>query len=78
MAKLDLVDVSSMDTTLRIELVYATENNFLGQAVYSGMTRAWLHPDAAGKLLAAHRLLKREHPQWRFMIYDAARPMSVQ
>ena len=42
MAKLDLVDVSSMDTTLRIELVYATENNFLGQAVYSGMTRAWL------------------------------------
>ena len=42
------------------------------------MTRAWLHPDAAGKLLAAHRLLKREHPQWRFMIYDAARPMSVQ
>lgn len=78
MLEQDLVDVSSLDTTLRVELVYATAENFLGQAVYSGITRAWLHPDAAGKLLAAHRLLKQERPGWRFVIYDAARPMSVQ
>lgn len=78
MAERKLVDVSSRDTTLRVELAYATAENFLGQAVYSGITRAWLHPDAANKLLAAHRLLKQEHPGWRFVIYDAARPMSVQ
>ena len=78
MAERDLVDVSAMDTTLRVDLVYATAENFLGKAVYSGITRAWLHPDAASKLLAAHRLLKEEHPGWRFVIYDAARPMSVQ
>ena len=78
MAERDLVDVSAMDTTLRVDLVYATAENFLGKAVYSGITRAWLQPDAARKLLAAHRLLKEEHPGWRFVIYDAARPMSVQ
>lgn len=78
MAERSLVDVSAMDTTLRVELAYATTANFLGKAVYAGMTRAWLHPDAAGKLLAAHRLLKQEHPGWCFLLYDAARPMSVQ
>lgn len=46
MAERKLVDVSSRDTTLRVELAYATAENFLGQAVYSGITRAWLHPDA--------------------------------
>lgn len=78
MAGRKLVDVTSMDTTLRVQLVYASPDNFLGKAVYSGITRAWLHPDAAHKLLVAHRLLKKEHPGWRFLIYDAARPMSVQ
>ena len=78
MAGRKLVDVTLMDTTLRVQLVYASPDNFLGKAVYSGITRAWLHPDAAHKLLAAHRLLKKEHPGWRFLIYDAARPMSVQ
>lgn len=74
----NLMDVTSLDTTLRVDLVYATPDNFLGEAVYSGITRAWLHPDAAHKLIAAHRLLKKAHPGWRFVIYDAARPMSVQ
>jgi D-alanyl-D-alanine dipeptidase len=57
MAGRKLVDVTSMDTTLRVQLVYASPDNFLGKAVYSGITRAWLHPDAAHKLLAAHLLL---------------------
>lgn len=74
----NLMDVTSLDTTLRVDLVYATPDNFLGEAVYSGITRAWLHPDAAHKLIAAHRLLKEAHPGWRFVIYDAARPISVQ
>lgn len=74
----NLMDVTSLDTTLRVNLVYATPDNFLGEAVYFGITRAWLHPDAAHKLIAAHRLLKKAHPGWRFVIYDAARPMSVQ
>lgn len=51
MAERGLVDVSAMDTTLRVELVYATADNFLGKVVYSGITRAWLHPDAAANCL---------------------------
>lgn len=73
-----LVDISALDSTIRVELVYATSDNFMGKAVYSGITRAWLHPDAARKLVAAQRLLKKEYPDRTLLIYDAARPMLVQ
>ncbi|WP_075556104.1 M15 family metallopeptidase [Parabacteroides timonensis] len=73
-----MVDVSVWDSTICVQLVYATSDNFIGEAVYSGITRAWLHPDAAQKLVAAQHLLKKEHPELTLVVYDAARPMSVQ
>ena len=73
-----LVDISVLDSTIRVHLVYATPDNFMGKAVYTGITRAWLHPDAAQKLVTAQRLLKKEYPDRTLVVYDAARPMSVQ
>ncbi len=73
-----LVDIFVLDSTIRVHLVYATPDNFMGETVYTGITRAWLHPDAAQKLVTAQRLLKKEHPDLTLVVYDAARPMSVQ
>lgn len=73
-----LVDISVLDSTIHVHLVYATPDNFMGETVYTGITRAWLHPDAAQKLVTAQRLLKKEHPDLTLVVYDAARPMSVQ
>lgn len=73
-----LVDISVLDSTIRVHQVYATPDNFMGETVYTGITRAWLHPDAAQKLVTAQRLLKKEHPDLTLVVYDAARPMSVQ
>ena len=73
-----LVDISTLDSTICVQLIYATSDNFMGKAVYSGITRAWLHPDAAKKLVAAQQLLKKEQPGLTLVVYDAARPMSVQ
>jgi D-alanyl-D-alanine dipeptidase len=78
LSSLGLVDVSKMDTSLRVVLVYAMPDNVMGKAVYTGITGAWLHPDAAVKLLKAQRLLQAKHPGYALLIYDAARPMSVQ
>ncbi|MDR1937814.1 MAG: M15 family metallopeptidase [Tannerellaceae bacterium] len=78
LASLGLVDVSRMDTSLRVSLQYAMPGNVMGKAVYTGVTGAWLHPDAAAKLLKAQRLLKAKHPGYSLLVYDAARPMSVQ
>ena len=73
-----LVDISVLDSTIRVHLVYATPDNFMRETVYTGITRAWLHSDAAQKLVTAQRLLKKEHPDLTLVVYDAARPMSVQ
>jgi len=73
-----LVDVMTMDTSIKVSLIYATPDNFIGEAVYSGITGIWLHPHAAQRLTTAAQLLKKEHPEYSLIVYDAARPMSVQ
>jgi D-alanyl-D-alanine dipeptidase len=78
LAKRGFVDVRTLDSTIRVHLVYATPSNFMGKPVYQGLTKAWLHPDAAKKLLKAQKNLKQEHPGYALLVYDAARPMAIQ
>jgi len=73
-----LIDISVLDTTIQVSLMYATEDNFMGEAVYTGISKAWLHTDAAAKLVKAQKLLKEENPSLSLIVYDAVRPMSVQ
>lgn len=73
-----MVDVAEMDSTLVVELMYASGNNFVGQDMYGSLRKAYLHPEAAAGLLKAQRALEREHPGYRLKVCDAARPMSVQ
>ncbi len=75
---LGLVRVKDADSTLAVKLMYATPDNFTGQVLYDNLTEAYLHPDAARALVCAHKTLKRLHPGYRLIVYDAARPMSVQ
>ena len=72
------VDLQLLIPSLRVELKYATADNFMGRPVYDGLTRAFLHPDAARKLCRAHELLRLERPDLTLLVYDAARPIAVQ
>jgi D-alanyl-D-alanine dipeptidase len=72
------VDIRSLDSTIQVHLIYATASNFMNKPVYEGITKAWLHPDAAKKIVQAQQNLKREHPAYSLLVYDAARPMEVQ
>ena len=58
--------------------MYATADNFTGQLLYDDLKEAYLHPDALTSLIRAQRLLKEKHPEYSLIVYDAARPMSVQ
>ena len=78
LAGMGFVDICALDSTMQVQLVYATVSNFLYKPVYEGITKAWLHPDAAKKLLRAQQNLKREQPAYSLLVYDAARPMEVQ
>ncbi len=72
------VNITAADPTVAVEIVYATPDNFVGETLYDDLTEAYLLPEAARRVAEAHRMLKERHPSYRFIIYDAARPMSVQ
>jgi D-Ala-D-Ala dipeptidase len=75
---LGLVNVGRMDLTLKIDLMYTRADNFTGKVLYEDLQEAYLHPEAAKALLQAQKRLKELYPGYSLIIYDAARPMSVQ
>jgi D-alanyl-D-alanine dipeptidase len=78
MDSLGLVDVTDLDSSLVVKLMYTQADNFTGEVLYDDLLEAYLHPDAAHALVKAQKALKRLHPSYSLLIYDAARPMTIQ
>ncbi len=76
--ELGFIDISELNPDVRVELMYAGDDNFTGQVLCGGLTRAWLHPDAARAVDKAQKKLSEIMPGYRLLVKDAARPMSVQ
>lgn len=75
---LGFVNIARADSTIAIDLMYTRADNFTGQVLYDDLHEAYLHPDALKGLLRAQQELKKRRPGYRLIVYDAARPMSVQ
>ena len=73
-----MVEVTSLAPHIRVQLKYATRDNFIGANMYGTLRKAYLHPNLARALARAQKSLEREKPGYAFLIYDAARPQSVQ
>lgn len=73
-----MVEVTSLAPHIRVQLKYATRDNFIGANMYGTLRKAYLHPNLARALARAQKALEREKPGYAFLIYDAARPQSVQ
>ena len=73
-----LVDITSLDSTIRVSLMYSRADNFTGKVLYSDLREAYLHPKAAKALAQAQKLLKDKRPDLSLIVYDAARPMTIQ
>jgi D-alanyl-D-alanine dipeptidase len=78
MLQLGLVDILSIDPSLIVDLKYSSRDNFLGEDVYGDLATCYLQREVAHMLREAHNILKREYPRYRLIIYDGARPRSVQ
>jgi D-alanyl-D-alanine dipeptidase len=76
--KAGLVNVQSLDSTIRVDIRYASKRNFLGFNMYGNLKRAYLQPYVAQKLVQAHKYLHDTFPNYNFLIFDAARPISIQ
>ena len=70
----DLVELTTIDPTIRLDLRYATPDNLTGHPLYSE-SRGFLQRPVAKALVRAHRRLARQG--YGIVVWDAYRPWSV-
>lgn len=70
----DLVELKTLDPTIKLDVRYATGNNFLSTPVYT-QARAYLQRPAAEALARVHRSLLSQG--YGLLIHDAYRPWWV-
>lgn len=70
----DLLELIKLDNTIKLDIRYATANNFVGRPVYPE-ARAFLQRPAAEAVVRVHQLLKKEG--LGIVIYDGYRPWSI-
>src|SRR5687767_3246144 len=70
----ELVELTTLDASIKLDVRYATTNNFAGRAVYKE-ARAFLQRPAAEALVRASAALK-EHG-YGLAVFDGYRPWSV-
>jgi D-alanyl-D-alanine dipeptidase len=70
----DLVELIKLDRTIKLDIRYATSNNFLGRPVYKE-ARAFLQRPAAEALVRANSALRKKG--YGLIIHDGYRPWSV-
>jgi zinc D-Ala-D-Ala dipeptidase len=74
-APVDMVDVSELDSTIMIDLRYATADNFLKDTLYSANI-CLLRKSVAERLVKVQKYLRKKNLGLK--IWDAYRPLSVQ
>jgi D-alanyl-D-alanine dipeptidase len=70
----DLVEITRLDPTIRLDIRYATKNNFLGRAVYK-QARAFLQRPAAEALSRVNAALRKQG--YGLVVFDGYRPWQV-
>jgi D-alanyl-D-alanine dipeptidase len=70
----DLVELTSLDPTIRLDIRYASTRNFLGTPLYS-QARAFMQRPAAEALVRVQRSLAGEG--YGLLVHDAYRPWYV-
>ena len=70
----NLVELIKLDSTIKLDIRYATKNNFVGQPVYTE-ARAFLQQDAADALKRVNT--KMQALGYGLLVFDGYRPWSV-
>ena len=70
----ELIELKKLDPTIRLDIRYATSNNFLGRPVYRE-ARAFLQRSAAEALIRVNKALRKKG--YGLVVFDGYRPWSV-
>ena len=76
--QIGLQNISDEISGIEVYMVYATPYNFMGRVLYEGLDEAYLVPEAVEKLRKANELLRKRRLDLHLVVYDAARPRSIQ
>jgi CubicO group peptidase (beta-lactamase class C family)/D-alanyl-D-alanine dipeptidase len=72
--KPDLVDLTVLDPTIKLDVRYATDNNFMNTPFYLS-SRAFMQRPAAEAVVRVHKTLEKDG--YGVVIFDAYRPWAV-
>jgi len=74
----DLINVQSLDSSIKVDLKYAGTDNFLKTNVYDGLRKAYFPCEVAIRIFNAQYYLKQINPNYSLIIFDATRPFHIQ
>lgn len=69
-----LIELITLDNTIKLDIRYATDNNFMGRKVYPE-ARAFLQKPAAKGVVNVHKKLKKQG--LGIVVYDGYRPWTI-
>ncbi len=69
-----LIELTTLDSTFKLDIRYATSNNFMKRPMYA-QARAFLQKSAAEALVRVNKKLRRQG--YGLLIFDGYRPWSV-
>ncbi|MBK8807708.1 MAG: M15 family metallopeptidase [Bacteroidales bacterium] len=75
---LGFINLHTIDPTIKIDLKYAKEDNFLNKNLYNSFKFCYLEKETAKKLSEAQKLLKAIDNGLSIVIFDGIRPRAVQ
>lgn len=73
-----LVKIQEVIPDIKVDLKYATRHNFLNKVLYTDLKNCYLQEEAAEMLKKAQTYLKSIQPEYSLLVYDGARPRSIQ
>lgn len=73
-----LVNIHFLDSNIKVDLKYSSTDNFLGEDLYGELCGCYLQKEVVFALSLAQINLKKVKPEFSLLVFDCARPLSVQ
>ena len=73
-----LINIQTAIPDIKVDLKYASRHNFLNKVLYTDLKNCYLQKEATAMLKKAQKYLKNIQPEYSLLVYDGARPRSIQ
>ena len=73
-----LVDIQTINSSIVVDLKYASSDNFMHTILYDTLQRVYLQKEVAERLSNCQNFLDSIHPGYKLKVFDGVRPQNVQ